>query len=531
MWRVGKGAAESIAAQITVVALVSVGCGVTPEPQHAAPRAELEPVSLLVEIARASSVGNLFEPPSEDTGTLEELLANAASAERGERMWDLARARLASLEEAYGSRAELESAIEAAVQEREAAIEGLRQRRAEEERLAREAEEAAERERQRIATEAARRAAEADRRASEDAARRERERQAARDRQDAQAYRHGQREAGAAERERERLDEEFRRRASGGSDAVDRARERERERLDDEFRRRVEAAERRRRRRAGQPDKRAQDIKQSRRSRRRARARRAAARRRRGRSRGRSRGGRRGRRASPPTRAARHDSEWSPDEVDPDLLREGDWEALERHAEHEHEARVRLRLAESTIEEEQRELDQLVRRSRRGVSDEVKQRVEFAWLWGAWRTGHERAAELAEAFTEAHPSAGDLLALAWMIRGEIAAAQRRTDESLAAFRFGMNRIGEPIYAFSLWRSAAVQRAAGDDAGARESLLGAEHEACAGEAPELVRRIAFAAASALDHDVRIDPDGVTRPESCPVPDAREEEEETGWRPEE
>lgn len=211
------------------------------------------------------------------------------------------------------------------------------------------------------------------------------------------------------------------------------------------------------------------------------------------------------------------------------MLDEADRAEFEVFVQRERDARQQLLFAETTVREEYDALTRLGRRFQRGASEDLSARIEFAILWVAWRTEQSDAGELGEAFTEAHPGAGDLLALAWMIRGEVAAAERRPQPSLAAFRFGMNRLGEPIYAYSLWRSAAVQEAAGDSAGARESLLGVEQEGCSAEAPELSRRLAHAAASALGHDVRLDPDGITRPEPCAVPGEREES--TGWRPEE
>ncbi|MCB9597467.1 MAG: hypothetical protein H6719_32395 [Sandaracinaceae bacterium] len=150
-------------------------------------------------------------------------------------------------------------------------------------------------------------------------------------------------------------------------------------------------------------------------------------------------------------------------------------------------------------------------------------------MWASWRAGHAATGELAEHFTAEHPSAGDLLALAWMIRGEVAGAEQLPEESLAAYRFGMNRLGEPIYAYSLWRSASVQRESGDEAGARESLIGVEREGCSRDAPALVRQLSYDAATTLGHEVRVDSDGVMRPDVCPPLTSRSSEE--AWRPEE
>ncbi|MCA9580765.1 MAG: hypothetical protein KC416_03165 [Myxococcales bacterium] len=203
---------------------------------------------------------------------------------------------------------------------------------------------------------------------------------------------------------------------------------------------------------------------------------------------------------------------------------------VEEYADRERDARERLRAVEETIREQRRALAELVRRlDDAPLSERLRAELEFALVWASWRADHASAGELAEHFTAEHPSAGDLLALAWMVRGEVAGAERLPEESLSAFRFGMNRLGEPIYAYSLWRSASVQRDAGDEAAARESLIGVEREGCARRAPELVRQLAWDAASTLGHEVRMDADGVLRPEVCPPLGPREQSE--GWRPEE
>ena len=212
-------------------------------------------------------------------------------------------------------------------------------------------------------------------------------------------------------------------------------------------------------------------------------------------------------------------------------LSDEDREALAEYDDRERDIRRRLREAEEDLRAQRRGLAELARRvAGDELPEDLLAEVEFGLVWASWRTGHTSAGELAEHFTAEHPRSGDLLALAWMIRGEVAQQQQLPRESLQAFRFGMNRLGEPLYAYALWRSASVQRQSGNDVAARESLLSVEREACGREAPELVRQLAYEAAHDLGHDVRVDPDGVIRPDTCPLL-AEIEEEPEGWQPEE
>ena len=68
-----------------------------------------------------------------------------------------------------------------------------------------------------------------------------------------------------------------------------------------------------------------------------------------------------------------------------------------------------------------------------------------------------------------------------------------------------------------------------EAGARESLIGVEREGCSRDAPALVRQLSYDAATTLGHEVRVDSDGVMRPDVCPPLTSRSSEE--AWRPEE
>ncbi|MFK7992359.1 MAG: hypothetical protein AB8I08_40435 [Sandaracinaceae bacterium] len=153
----------------------------------------------------------------------------------------------------------------------------------------------------------------------------------------------------------------------------------------------------------------------------------------------------------------------------------------------------------------------------------ARAQAEFAVVWVAWRTEADDAARCAERFVEAHPGATDLVALAWMLRAELT---YEAEASLSALRFGANRLGEPVYAYSLWRAATIQRESGDAAAARESLLAVERAACESNAPRIVRDLGYAAAEALEHGVRRDEDGILRPDTCPTDDRPE-----GWHPEE
>ncbi len=157
--------------------------------------------------------------------------------------------------------------------------------------------------------------------------------------------------------------------------------------------------------------------------------------------------------------------------------------------------------------------------------------IAFLKLWMSWRAGAGNAATRAERFTDRHRESGDLLLIAWMIRGELAIEAERWDDSLAAFRFALGSLEHPLYAYALYRSAHSYRALERADDATQALSEVEQLGCAPGASPLVVRLATAAASERGSGLRQDTDGVIRPASCPSPEERAREPERGWRPEE
>lgn len=176
-----------------------------------------------------------------------------------------------------------------------------------------------------------------------------------------------------------------------------------------------------------------------------------------------------------------------------------------------------------------RRAEQLADAAVRGARDpDYLAEIAFAQLWLSWRAGSRNAEQRATRFTERHRSSGDLLALAWMIRGEIALSDERFEDAVTAFRFGLGQLGHPLYAYALWRTAAAYRRLGRAEDAAQALAEVEQLGCPASASPFVVRIATAAAGERASGLRRDPDGVTRPASCPPPESREAEDE-GWRP--
>ncbi|MEC7519421.1 MAG: hypothetical protein VYE22_06110 [Myxococcota bacterium] len=155
--------------------------------------------------------------------------------------------------------------------------------------------------------------------------------------------------------------------------------------------------------------------------------------------------------------------------------------------------------------------------------------IAFVKMWMAWQSGARSAGRLAERFTERHTQSGQLVALAWMVRGEIAFAEERHEDAIAAWRFAFGQLGTPLYAYALYRTAAARQALGQPDEAEQALAEVEQLGCDAEAHAEIRRVAVAAASENGRGLRLDVDGVTRPAACPVPTEEDEEEDEGWRP--
>jgi hypothetical protein len=156
--------------------------------------------------------------------------------------------------------------------------------------------------------------------------------------------------------------------------------------------------------------------------------------------------------------------------------------------------------------------------------------LDFVKLWMDWRAGSRSARARAERYTTRHRRVGGaLLTIAWMIRGEAALAEEAYDDATEAYRFALGQLGSPVYAFALLRTAHAERGAGHAEEATQALTEVEQLGCEAGVHALVLRAATAAAGERGSGLRTDPDGVTRPASCPSPSERAEEEGGGWHP--
>lgn len=178
-----------------------------------------------------------------------------------------------------------------------------------------------------------------------------------------------------------------------------------------------------------------------------------------------------------------------------------------------------------------RRAEQLADATMRGSRDStLVAELSLAELWMSWRAGAANAEARATRFTERHRDAGDLLTLAWMVRGEIALEAERFEDAITSFRFALGQLESPLYGYALLRTAEAERRLGRADEASQALSEVEQLGCAAEPSAFVVRLARAAASQRGSGLRTDPDGVVRPATCPAfrEDASEERE---WHPEE
>ncbi len=165
----------------------------------------------------------------------------------------------------------------------------------------------------------------------------------------------------------------------------------------------------------------------------------------------------------------------------------------------------------------------------------VRAELDFVQLWAAWRSGARNASRKAERYTSRHLSGGDLLLMAWAIRGEIALEAEAWEEARTSFRYLLGHIDHPLYAYALFREGEALRGLERSEEAVEAFEQARDMGCDPEAPPAVLRIAALAARQARTDVHLDASGNPRPDSCaPAPVEGESESETadeGWTPEE
>ncbi|MCA9603904.1 MAG: hypothetical protein KC417_17855, partial [Myxococcales bacterium] len=101
------------------------------------------------------------------------------------------------------------------------------------------------------------------------------------------------------------------------------------------------------------------------------------------------------------------------------------------------------------------------------------------------------------------------------IRGEAAYAHKRWSPAEEAFRFLVGQVEHPLYAYGLYRTAAVHNAHGEPKEAKAAYTEASEMGCRRGVSAATQEAALFAAQALDIAGRQDPDGVVRPASCPV----------------
>ncbi len=179
-----------------------------------------------------------------------------------------------------------------------------------------------------------------------------------------------------------------------------------------------------------------------------------------------------------------------------------------------------------------RRAEQLVSAITRGSRDRtLNAEMAFAQLWMSGRADAGSAEARATRFTERLQDSGHLLTLAWMIRGEIALEHERFEDAIASFRFALGQLEHPLYAYALVRTAQAERRLGRADDADQALSEAEQLGCREGASPLFVRLASAAAAERGTGMRRDPDGVTRPASCPAPGERsgDESEDEAWHP--
>ncbi len=182
-------------------------------------------------------------------------------------------------------------------------------------------------------------------------------------------------------------------------------------------------------------------------------------------------------------------------------------------------ARAHLFAAEETEGREStrhlREAGELARSAAHSSRDAtLATETDFIQLWAAWRAGQAAATARAERFVSRHESSRDLALIAWIIRGEVAFADERWDDAIAAYRAVLGRLGHPLYAFALYRTARAQFQAGRTEESHQALEEVRDLGCPTDASEPTLHVALAATHALSGRTRQDPTGRERPATCP-----------------
>lgn len=185
-------------------------------------------------------------------------------------------------------------------------------------------------------------------------------------------------------------------------------------------------------------------------------------------------------------------------------------------------ARAHLFAAETSEGRERtahyREMNELTTTTTRVRDEVLSSDLDFLALWAAWRGGQRNAEARAQRFIDHHATSPDLVLIAWIIRGEVAFADQRWDDALEGFRAVLGRLGHPLYAFALYRSARVWHEQGHEDESRQALTEVRDLGCVADVSPATLHIALAAMHALGETTVVDASGRERPASCAAPGA-------------
>ena len=150
----------------------------------------------------------------------------------------------------------------------------------------------------------------------------------------------------------------------------------------------------------------------------------------------------------------------------------------------------------------------------RGSHDEtLEAEMAFVALWAAWREDQGSAERLAERFVRVHLGSGELLIMAWIIRGEIAFAGEEWEPAATGYRYVLGMLEHPLYALALYRTAHCLRGLERNEEGRQALREVRELGCAQGAAIEVRRVASVASYELGSGVVLGLDGESLPADC------------------